>query len=359
MTVRSRTPSPHGGPIRSAADLAQAELIAPERAAALAEVATRYAVSITGPLAAQIHQQGVDGPLARQLVPSEAELERTADERDDPIGDAAHTPVPGIVHRYPDRVLIKPTHACAVYCRFCFRRESVGPGSESLTEAQLDAALAYIAERSEIFEVILSGGDPLALSPRRIESIVRRLAAMAHVGVIRVHTRVPALAPERVTEELVRALRTDTAVFVVLHANHESELSQAARAACARIVDAGIPMLAQTVLLAGVNDDAATLEALFRALVRMRIKPYYLHHADRAPGTARFRTSLAAGRALVRDLRGRVSGLCQPTYVLDLPGGAGKVPVGPSYIRAEEAGGLLWIEDPSGRVHAYRDTGVS
>ena len=338
--------------VTDVAGLVRAGLVPEARAAALHRVASRYAVALTPAMLGAIDPSDPDDPLARQLVPSEAELLRTPDELDDPIGDAAHSPVKGIVHRYPDRVLLLPTHACAVYCRFCFRREAVGPGGESLSPAELERALAYVAAHERIFEVILSGGDPLVLSARRLRAIVARLDAIPHVGVIRVHSRVPAVDPQRVTPALVRALSARKAVYVVLHANHPRELGPEARAACARLVDAGIPMLAQTVLLAGVNDDPDTLEALLRALVAMRVKPYYLHHADLAPGTSHFRTSLESGQALLRRLRGRVSGLAQPTYVLDLPGGAGKVPVGPTYLHFAASGEVV-VDDWQGKRHVY------
>jgi lysine 2,3-aminomutase len=304
-------------------------------------------VAVTPAMADLIDPNDAHDPIARQFVPSDAELLTTPDERADPIGDNAHSPVKGIVHRYADRVLLKPSHACPVYCRFCFRREMVGPGGEALSPAELDTALDYVRARPEIWEVILSGGDPLILSPRRIAEIVRSLDAIEHVGVIRVHTRVPVVDPLRVSDELVAALRAEKAVYVVLHINHAREFTDAARAACRRLSDAGIVLLSQSVLLKGVNDDAATLEDLFRALVRNRIKPYYLHQGDLAPGTSQFRTTIAQGQALMRDLRGRVSGLCQPTYVLDIPGGHGKVPVGPIYLRADGT-----VEDPNGETHA-------
>jgi lysine 2,3-aminomutase len=263
-----------------------------------------------------------------------------------------------VVHRYPDRVLLKIVNACAVYCRFCFRREMVGPGRGGLSAAALAAALDYIESHPQIWEVILSGGDPLILSARRIKDVVRRLAAIPHVQVIRVHTRIPVVAPERINASLVRALRTDKATFVVLHANHPRELTQQARAACARLIDAGIPMLSQSVLLRGVNDDIETLGTLMRTFVACRIKPYYLHHADLAPGTAHLRTTIAEGQELMRALRGRFSGLCQPIYVLDIPDGHGKSPIGPNYVSANDAGESLagptaLIEDYTGRRHVY------
>jgi lysine 2,3-aminomutase len=334
--------------------LVERGLVQAERAELLERVASRWSVALTREVVDAIDPGDANDPLARQVVPSADELAPLGDELADPIGDLAHQPVPGIVHRYPDRVLLLPTHACAVYCRFCFRRERVGTGAEALTPAELERALAYVEGDPCIWEVILSGGDPLVLSPRRLASIVDRLDRIPHVQVIRVHTRVPALDPARVSDELVAALSARKAVWVVLHANHARELELGARQACARITGAGIPMLAQTVLLAGVNDEPAALEALFRALVAMRVKPYYLHHLDRAPGTARFRTSLAAGQELVRGLRGRVSGLCQPTYVLDLPGGAGKVPVGPSDA-GECVDGVRALRDWQGKTHRWSE----
>jgi len=335
--------------LRTPAALATAQLVARDRLAPLEEVAARYAVAITPALADLIDPADPHDPIARQFVPDARELHSEPQESHDPIGDDAHSPVEGIVHRYPDRVLLKLVNACAVYCRFCFRREMVGPGRGGLAPAALDQALAYISGHPEIWEVILTGGDPLVLSARRLKDVVMRVAAIAHVKVIRVHTRVPVAAPERVTAALVRALRTSKATFVVLHANHPRELTATVRAACARFIDAGIPMLAQSVLLRGVNDDAETLGALLRALVECRIKPYYLHHADLAPGTAHLRTTIAEGQALLRALHGRTSGLCQPTYVLDIPGGHGKSPIGPSYLNGDGS----TVEDFNGRRHGY------
>lgn len=335
--------------LRTPAALAGAGLIDPQRLPALESVAARYAVAVTPAMAELIDPLDPADPIARQFLPDPAELEAHPHESADPIGDFPHSPVEGIVHRYPDRVLLKVTHVCAVYCRFCFRREMVGPdGLRPLGPEALAAALAYIAGRPEIWEVIVTGGDPLVLSPRRLREVVDGIAAIPQVKVIRFHTRVPVVSPEAVTDALVAALKSPAqATYVALHADHPRELTPAARAACARIVDAGVPMVSQSVLLRGVNDDATTLEALMRAFVESRIKPYYLHHADLAPGTAHLRTGVGEGQALMRAIRGRLSGLAQPTYVLDLPGGHGKVPVGPTYLRDGEA------EDPDGRLHPY------
>jgi lysine 2,3-aminomutase len=339
--------------LRHLSELAEAGLTRAEHRTALERVAAQYAVAITPAMAGLIDPADPHDPIARQFVPDVAELETRPEETADPIGDNAHSPVEGVVHRYPDRALLKLTAVCAVYCRFCFRREMIGPDAEVLSQKELDAALDYIAAHSEIWEVILTGGDPLVLSPRRLKAVVTRLAAIGHVKVIRVHTRVPAADPARVTPELVNALKAKgKATYVVLHANHPRELTDAARGACALLVDAGIPMLSQSVLLAGVNDDPATLEALLRALVECRIKPYYLHHGDLAPGTSHLRTSIEHGQSLMRQLRGRVSGLCQPEYVLDIPGGHGKSPVGPNYLGTDGDGRVL-VEDYNGVRHCY------
>ncbi|WP_375160216.1 lysine-2,3-aminomutase-like protein [Bradyrhizobium sp. RDT46] len=324
--------------LREPAELV-AEHLAPAAALpALERVAARYAVAITPALIELIDTSDPDDPIARQFVPSAAELEMQAGESADPIGDHPHSPVAGIVHRYPDRVLFKLVHVCAVYCRFCFRREMVGPGKENaLSDDAYRAAIDYIRSHREIWEVILTGGDPLMLSPRRMSEIMADLAAIEHVKIIRLHTRVPVAEPGRISEEMVAALKVEGATtWVAVHANHARELTGPARAACARLVDAGIPLVSQSVLLRGVNDNIAALSDLMRAFVECRIKPYYLHHGDLAPGTAHLRTTLAEGQDLMRQLRGRASGLCQPDYVIDIPGGAGKSPVGPSYVLAEQ-----------------------
>ncbi len=343
--------------LRTPADLVGHGLASSENLSALEKVAARYAVAVTPDVAAIIDPSDPNDPIARQYVPSADELVTQPNENADPIGDHAHSPVSGIVHRYPDRVLFKLVHVCAVYCRFCFRREMVGPGKETaLSNEAYAKALDYIRTHPHIWEVILTGGDPLMLSPRRLKEIMSDLAAIDHVKIIRIHTRVPVADPSRVTDETVAALKVNGATtWVALHANHPRELTAEARAACARMIDAGIPMVSQSVLLRGVNDNAATLEALMRGFVECRIKPYYLHHGDLAPGTAHLRTTLEEGQKLMQSLRGRVSGLCQPDYVLDIPGGHGKAPVGPQYLsrRCEDAGQQYRIVDYCGDVHLY------
>ena len=325
--------------LRAPAELVGHGLAPPAELAELEDVAARYAVAVTADIAALIDRSDPDDPIARQFIPSAEELLVQPGESPDPIGDQAHSPVAGIVHRYPDRVLFKLVHVCAVYCRFCFRREMVGPGkATALSPAAYRDAVDYIRAHGEIWEVILTGGDPLMLSPRRLAEIMAELAIIDHVRIIRIHTRVPVAAPARVSGEMIAALKVGgAATWVALHANHVRELTAEARAACAGLIDAGIPMVSQSVLLRGVNDNAAALEALMRGFVECRIKPYYLHQGDLAPGTGHLRTTLAQGQQLMRALRGRVSGLCQPEYVLDIPGGHGKAPIGPNYLSPEDS----------------------
>jgi len=309
----------------------------------LAEVAARYAVAITPTMEALVDSRDPADPIAAQFQPDARELFIAPDENADPIGDDPHTPVKGVVHRYRDRCLLKLIHVCPVYCRFCFRREMVGPeGDGMLSPTEFESALAYVETHPEIWEVIFTGGDPFLLSARRVREATQRLAVIDHVKVLRWHTRVPVVDPLRVTPDFVDALKAEgKTTYVALHANHPRELTREARAAIARIVDAGIPMMSQTVLLKGVNDDPDTLEALMRALVEARVKPYYLHHLDRAPGTSHFRCTIAEGQALTRELHQRASGLCQPAYVLDIPGGYGKAPIAESGARETEAGWRL------------------
>ncbi len=322
---------------------------------ALSQVAARYAVAITPAMDALIDPTNPNDPIAAQFTPDARELYTAPDELSDPIGDEPHTPVKGVVHRYPDRCLLKLVHVCPVYCRFCFRREMVGPdGDGMLAGEELETALAYIEAHPGIWEVILTGGDPFLLSARRVREITARLAGIEHVKIIRWHTRVPAVDPLRVTPDLVAALRAAGATtYVVLHANHPRELTAQARAAIDRIVDAGVPMLSQTVLLKGVNDDADTLEALMRAFVEARVKPYYLHHLDKAPGTSHFRCTIAEGQNLVETLHQRASGLAQPTYVLDIPGGHGKAPLASPAVRESNAD--YEVRDREGAWRDYKD----
>ena len=330
--------------LRDADALVDAGLIPAAARDAIAAVEARYAVAITPAIQAII--ESPHDPIGRQFVPDQAELITASHESLDPIADDALSPVKGVVHRYTDRALLKPLLVCPVYCRFCFRREHVGPSGGLLTEAELEAAYTWFADHPAIEEVILTGGDPLMLSARRLSDIVARLSAIPHIRTLRIHTRVPVADPDRVTAALAGALDTGTPLWVVIHANHAREFSPAARAALDRLRRHGIPLLGQSVLLRGVNDSAEALEALFKAMLACRVKPYYLHQLDAAPGTARFHVPIEQGQALLASLRGRVTGLAWPTYVLDIPGGHGKVPIGPNYLMDDDR-----VAAPDGSIH--------
>ncbi|MDP2062471.1 MAG: lysine-2,3-aminomutase-like protein [Phaeovulum sp.] len=339
--------------LTNVADLIASGLAASADAPALQRVATDFQIRIPPQMAAAA-AGAVDGPVARQFVPTAAELVVAAGSLHDPIGDAAHQPAPGLTHRYPDRVILHVTRTCDVYCRFCFRREVVGE-SGPLPEPELAAALAYIRATPAIREVILTGGDPLTLSPRRLAALCARIAGIGHIEVLRIHSRTPVVAPERTSPALIAVLKSVPVLYLVIHTNHADELTPAAVAALARLADAGIPLLSQTVLLRRVNDSAEALAALFRALLRHRVKPYYLHHCDLARGTGHFRTTIAEGQRIMAELRGRLSGLCLPGYVIDIPGGFGKVPVLPGYVEETGIPGRYMLRDHQGRLHPYAD----
>lgn len=324
--------------LRRAADLDRLP-IAPDARARDAAAAEAYSVGAPSHYLDLVDWTDERDPIRLQIIPRAEELAHDPREFEDPIGDARHSPVPHLVHRYPDRVLLLPTYQCAVYCRHCFRKESLHQGA--CTEDALEPALAYIAAHPEICEVILTGGDPLILGNARIERLRRRIDAIEHVRMLRVHTRIPVVQPTRVDAGLVAALKGRPMVCVVTHFNHVREITPEATTAARLLREAGFLLLNQTVLLKGVNDDAEALRALFRELVyALGIRPYYLHHCDSTRGLSHFRTTIDRGYELMRSLRGHISGLCIPQYVLDLPGGDGKIPLGPSYV--EGRAGFDW-----------------
>ncbi|UYH51301.1 lysine-2,3-aminomutase-like protein [Candidatus Kirkpatrickella diaphorinae] len=336
--------------IRDVAALVEAGLVSPAMMDPLRLVEARYDIAITPAFRDLI--QSADDPIGRQVIPRVEELDQAAFQMADPIGDARHTPVKGVVHRYEDRALLTPLLICPIYCRFCFRRERVGAEGGLLTDAELEAALGWFRQHPDVREVILTGGDPLMLSPRRLGRIIAALSDMAHIDIIRIHSRVPVADPERLTPALLDALSTEKALWLVTHVNHAAELSEAASQALRHVQKRGIPMLSQSVLLRGVNDSVEVMEALLRRLVRLGVKPYYLHHLDPAPGTEHFRVPVERGLNILRGLRGRVTGLAWPTYVMDIAGGYGKVPLGPHYL---EAGPTMMegVTDPKGRHHKW------
>lgn len=339
--------------LRTGRQLADAGLLAGDDAETIDLVGDRYSIAVPAGLAALINPADPTDPIARQFIPDAAELEVSDGELEDPIGDDAHSSVPGLVHRYPDRVLLMPTLSCPVYCRYCFRRDRVGRDADAPSPRDIDAAIDYIRHDESIREVILTGGDPLSLSDTRLGELLARLATIRHLNNLRIHTRVTVALPGRVTDKLVATLQGDLPVWMVLHANHARELTDDVAAACDRLTRGGIPLLSQSVLLKGVNDDVDTLTDLFHRLIALKVKPYYLHHPDRARGTARFRLTLKEGLDLVEALHGRISGLCQPTYVVDIPGGHGKTRAHSAV--AETDNGNWHLKDFRNRSHRYSD----
>ena len=341
--------------LRSLSDLVDARLLTAEQVPDLQKVADLYQIAIPPTLAALIDGGNPHDPIGRQFVPSVDELQTTADELQDPIGDQAKSPVPGLVHRYPDRVLLKPLLVCPVYCRFCFRRASVGDADATMSTAQIRSALDYIAAHPQVREVILTGGDPLMLTVDALDRLTGQLTAIPHLDIIRWHSRVPIAAPQRITPQVAEVLAQPfgqgKAAWLSIHVNHPAELTAAAVQAITHLRQAGIPLVAQTVLLNGINDRVEILETLFRALIRAGVKPYYLHHPDLAPGTGHFRLPVERGRALVNQLRGRLTGTAIPTYVLDIPGGAGKSPLTADYWNPQST----CITDWQGQGHRYGD----
>ena len=343
-------PSPAAEAITDIDGLVARGLAPAAQADVLNDVAAQFRIRLS-PETAGATSAGV----LNQFVPQASELNILPEELADPIGDQVHSPVSGLTHRYPDRVILHTTQTCEVYCRFCFRRETVGDAG-MLSEAEIDGIVAYLAANPQIWEVILTGGDPLVLSPRRLGALLDKLAAVPSVQVIRFHSRIPVVAPEKITPALLATLEVRPAVWIVVHTNHPDEITETVAATFRRLTRAGIPLLSQTVLLQGINADPDILEALFRKLIAHRVKPYYLHHPDLAKGTRHFRLPIARGQEIMAALRGRISGTALPLYVLDIPGGFGKVPIGPAYL-ADQGGGKWLVTDPQGMVHEYHDVG--
>ena len=325
-----------GNMLTSADELGRVVALAPEERAGLAASARLFRIGITPYYASLMDPQHASCPIRLQAIPRAAEADVRDEELRDPLGEDARRPAPSVVHKYPDRVLFLVVDRCGIYCRHCNRRRLVG-GDEPPTTADLEAGLAYIARTPRIRDVLLSGGDPLLLSTRRLDYLLGRLRAIRHVETIRIGTRLPVVCPMRIDAELTSALRAHHPLFINTHFNHDKELTPEARAACERLVDAGIPVGNQTVLLRGVNSSVRSLRALMRGLVRSRVRPYYLFQGDTVLGTDHLRTPVETAMELYRGLRGWMSGMCVPHLVLDAPGGGGKVPIVPSYIEELDA----------------------
>lgn len=311
-------------------------------------------LGITPYYAALLDPENPQQGLRRTKIPTLAEFERSGDECEDPLGEDAHSPLPGLVHTYPDKVLFLVTDFCATYCRYCTRARMVGGGEFLPEKGMWERALDYIRARPQIRDVLLSGGDPLILADERLLWLLRRLRDIPHVEFLRIGTKVPAVLPYRITDSLLAGLKALHPLFFSIHFTHPDELTAEVRQACNRLADAGIPLGGQTVLLKGVNDDPEVMKQLNLGLLRVRCKPYYLHQCDPIQGSAHFRTSVAQGQEILRALHGHTSGYAVPTYMVDTAGGGGKVPVGPGYIEDRE-GDFLSLRNYRGELTRYWD----
>ena len=327
------------GAVRSLAGLRAKLALSPEELVG-AEAAERAGlpISITPYYLSLCDAEDVNCPIRKQVVPHALEGREVSGDLKDPLGEEAHEVAAELVQRYPDRALLLATDRCAVYCRFCTRSRIVGSGGGPRSEARLQPAFDYLRAHPEIRDVIVSGGDPLAMSTNRILRIVEPLREIASIETIRIATRVPVALPQRITHELVQALRPFHPIWIMTHFNHPKELTALAREGLRRLVDAGFPVMNHTVLLRGVNDDSVVLSELFRGLVRERCKPYYLLQTDPVRGTGHLRTPLDTGLRIMSELQGRLSGIALPKFIVDTPGGLGKVPVSPNYIVSRGAG---------------------
>jgi len=292
----------------------------------------KFRMAVTPYYLSLIDPDDPDDPIRAQAVPSVREMEYFPEEMIDPLGEESASPVRNIVHRYPDRVLFLVTHCCAMYCRHCTRRRLVGEEDVSISNEELDEAIEYIRKTPEIRDVLVSGGDPLTLSDARLDEILSRLREIDHVEIIRIGTRVPVTMPMRITPALLDMLKKHQPIWINTHFNHPKELTSASIKACASIVDAGIPLGNQSVLLRGVNDNTETIRDLMLGLIRARVRPYYLYQCDLSEGLEHFRTDVRVGINIIGDLRGSITGFAIPLFVIDAPGGGGKIPMNPEYI---------------------------
>lgn len=343
--------------VRTLADLARMIDLSDEETAAIKRHTGALPVGITPYYASLMARDNPMQPLRRTVVPVLGEYEVSRGENEDPLGEDSHSPVPGLVHRYPDRVLLLVTNFCSVYCRYCTRARMVGSvGERSVRKTDIEAAIDYIEQTPAIRDVLISGGDPLSLDDDRLEYILRRLSRIRHVEFLRIGSKQPVVQPMRVTPTLTRILKRYHPLWMSLHFTHPDELTPEVADACGRLADAGIPLGSQTVLLKDVNDDLDTLRDLMHGLLRIRVKPYYLYQCDPISGSAHFRTPVAKGVELIRGLRGHTTGYAVPTFVVDAPAGGGKIPLAPDYVTGYDGGDLL-LQSYDGGTYRYPDPG--
>jgi len=345
--------------VRTLADLSRMIDLSADEDEAIRRHTGSLPVGITPYYASLLDPQDPLQPLRRTVVPVLGEYRLSAGENDDPLGEDGHSPVPGLVHRYPDRVLLLVTNFCSVYCRYCTRARMVGSvGERSVKKTDIEAALDYIESTTAVRDVLISGGDPLSLDDDRLEYILRRLRRIRHVEFVRIGSKQPVVQPMRVTPQLTKLLKRYHPLWMSLHFTHPDELTPEVAEACGRLADAGIPLGSQTVLLGGVNDDPDLLRSLVHGLLKIRVKPYYLYQCDPISGSAHFRTPVSKGIELVRSLRGHTTGYAVPTYVVDAPAGGGKIPIAPDYIAGYDGDDLL-LKSFDGGTYRYPDVGRS
>lgn len=340
--------------IRSLAQLEAMLVLSDEEREALTARGSMLPVGITPYYMSLISRDNPLQPLRRTVIPTSAEAVRTPGEADDPLDEDKDSPVPGLVHRYPDRVLLLVLGYCSTYCRYCTRSRVVGHGDLVPSEARLEKAFEYIRQTPEVRDVLLSGGDPLALSEERLDWILTRLREIPHVEFVRLGTKMPAVLPQRITPQLCRVLRKFHPLWMSLHFTHPDECTPESARACGRLADAGIPLGSQTVLLRGINDDLPTMKELMHRLLLMRVRPYYLYQCDPISGSSHFRTSVAKGLEIIEGLRGHTTGYAVPTFVIDAPGGGGKIPLQPNYVVGRD-GDFLVLRNYQNRTFRYPD----
>ncbi len=318
--------------ITSLADIRRLIKLTPEEKEGFKKAKGRLAMAITPYFFSLIDRDDPDCPIRKQAIPRIDELTVSCGEMVDPCGEDAHSPVPGLVHRYPDRALLLVTDSCAMYCRYCTRNRIVGEERPPMSIENFDEAYAYIKRKRSIRDVLISGGDPLMLKTEHLEKYISKLKSISHLDMIRIGTRVPVTLPMRIDKELTEMLSKYHPLYMSIHFSHFKEITPEVEGACNMLSDAGIPLGSQTVLLKGINDDPKTMKNLVRKLLKIRVRPYYLYQCDQAVGTSHFRTPLDTGIKIISKLRGHTSGYAVPTFVIDAPGGGGKIPVSPDYI---------------------------
>jgi len=331
--------------------------LTPEEIEGIKQSRGRLALAVTPYFASQMDPINPNCPIRRQAIPRIEECHLSKNDMVDPCGEDKDSPVPGLVHRYPDRVLLLVTDQCAVYCRYCTRRRLVGSNERSITQGNFEEVLKYLKSHRKVRDVLLSGGDPLLLENERLEEILSRLRALPHIELLRIGTRAPVTLPQRITGGLVRMLKRYHPLMISIHFTHPKEITDAVKRACNELADGGIPLGSQTVLLKGINDKPYIMKKLVQELLKIRVRPYYIYQCDLAMGTEHFRTSLATGIQIIEKLRGHTTGYAVPTYVVDAPGGGGKIPVEPDYVMSRGKGKIV-LRNYEGKVFEYPEPNI-